>query len=115
MNQHPTPAELIERVRTRLKAAGFEHRDSETRPILTAVLNALTEQILAAGEAPLYGFGRFWMSYQKPKRGRDPRSGDPIQLPAMHLLRFTPGDSLRGKVRAVDWEAVMKGGKNEQI
>jgi DNA-binding protein HU-beta len=70
-----------------------------TRADATRAVNALlgtVAQRLAAGEAvQLDGFGSFDRTERAARPGRDPRSGDPIEIPARRAARFRPARALK--------------------
>lgn len=54
---------------------------------------------LAAGERiEIRGFGSFSLHYRPPRVGRNPKSGEPVSLPAKHVPHFKPGKELRERV-----------------
>ena len=72
---------------------------AEAGKVLDAVLAAIQES-LAGGEAlTLTGFGTFKVSERAARTGRDPRTGNPIDIPASKAVRFTPGKNLKDAVK----------------
>jgi len=72
---------------------------AEAGKVLDAVLGAIQES-LAGGEAlTLTGFGTFKVSERAARTGRDPRTGNPIDIPASKAVRFTPGKTLKDAVK----------------
>ena len=56
-------------------------------------------QTLASGERiEIRGFGSFSLHYRPPRVGRNPKSGDPVSLPAKYVPHFKPGKELRERV-----------------
>src|SRR5512139_2484448 len=56
-------------------------------------------QTLATGERiEIRGFGSFSLHYRPPRVGRNPKSGDPVSLPAKYVPHFKPGKELRERV-----------------
>lgn len=47
----------------------------------------------------LVGFGTFKVMERKARRGKNPRTGEEIQIRARKVARFRPGKSLREAVR----------------
>lgn len=47
------------------------------------------------------GFGSFSLHYRPPRMGRNPKTGDPVALPAKHVPHFKPGKELRERVSTV--------------
>lgn len=56
-------------------------------------------QILANGERiEIRGFGSFSLHYRPPRVGRNPKTGESVQLHAKHVPHFKPGKELRERV-----------------
>lgn len=54
---------------------------------------------LANGERiEIRGFGSFSLHYRPPRIGRNPKSGEPVSLPAKHVPHFKPGKQMRERV-----------------
>jgi len=51
-----------------------------------------------ASAAQIRGFGSFALHYRPPRVGRNPKSGDPVSLPAKYVPHFKPGKELRERV-----------------
>lgn len=59
----------------------------------------LMAETLAAGERiEIRGFGSFSLHYREPRRGRNPKTGDAVQLEGKHVPHFKPGKELRERV-----------------
>lgn len=63
--------------------------------ILDAVFNAISQSLKAKQEVRLVGFGTFSTSRRKAGKGRNPRTGEEIEIAASTTVRFKPGKSLR--------------------
>ena len=70
-----------------------------------AVLETITEKLKSAHEVRLLGFGAFVLSKRKAGKGRDPRTGNEIDIAEATSVRFRPSRALRdavsGKAAAV--------------
>jgi integration host factor subunit beta len=56
-------------------------------------------QTLSNGERiEIRGFGSFSLHYRPPRVGRNPKSGEPVSLPAKYVPHFKPGKQLRERV-----------------
>lgn len=75
---------------------GLTKKDTE-RAINAFVANI--EKALAKGEkVSLVGFGTFEVRPRKARVGRNPRTGETIEIPASKVPAFKPGKALRAKV-----------------
>ena len=79
------------------KETGLTKADSER------AINALVALAKAAisrdGRFPLAGFGTFLVVNRKARAGRNPQTGQPIQIKASKAVRFHPGKELSQNVR----------------
>jgi len=56
-------------------------------------------QTLASGERiEIRGFGSFSLHYREPRKGRNPKTGDAVQLSGKYVPHFKPGKELRERV-----------------
>ena len=58
--------------------------------VLDAFKAAVIEQVKAGEDVRLRGFGKFYMKHMKARKGRNPKTGKEIQIPARNYLRFKP-------------------------
>lgn len=68
----------------------------------TLVVNAVLDEVLSAlsrGEAvSLPGFGSFERRHRAARTGRNPQTGQEMQIPASYAVGFKPGKQLREAV-----------------
>lgn len=58
-------------------------------------------QALASGERiEIRGFGSFSLHYRPPRVGRNPKTGDAVELVGKHVPHFKPGKELRERVNS---------------
>jgi integration host factor subunit beta len=56
-------------------------------------------QALSDGERiEIRGFGSFSLHFREPRRGRNPKTGDTVELPGKYVPHFKPGKELRERV-----------------
>jgi len=87
-------AELIEEVagQTGLtKRAGREAVDTAT--------SVITDALARRDKVTLVGFGTFQVMERKARKGRNPQTGEEIQIPGKKVAKFKPGRALREKVK----------------
>lgn len=90
-----TKSEFIDRVATE---AGLDRK--QALDAVDAAI-ALVERALAAGdEVTLTGFGKFHVAERGARPGVNPRTGEPIQIAATRVPRFTAGTALKKAVRS---------------
>ncbi|PWS34947.1 DNA-binding protein HU [Falsiroseomonas bella] len=66
--------------------------------ILDAVFEAITKSLKKKQEVRLVGFGTFSTSKRKAGKGRNPRTGEEIKIPASTSVRFKAGKGLKDAV-----------------
>ncbi|MBO3101345.1 HU family DNA-binding protein [Cellulomonas fengjieae] len=73
-----------------------------TRPAAAAAVDAVLDEItaaLASGERVTFtGFGTFEAAGRGARTARNPRTGEPLEVPATTVARFRPGATLRARV-----------------
>jgi integration host factor subunit beta len=93
-----TKSELIEALVRKQTQLGYRDVELAVKTMLEHMA-----QTLASGERiEIRGFGSFSLHYRPPRVGRNPKSGDPVSLPAKHVPHFKPGKELRERVNATD-------------
>ncbi|MBF0475769.1 MAG: HU family DNA-binding protein [Deltaproteobacteria bacterium] len=74
-----------------------------TKKAAGEAVNAMIEGILSAlsdGDAvSLTGFGSFKVVERAAREGRNPKTGEKIQIPASKAVKFTPGKTLKERVQ----------------
>lgn len=63
-----------------------------------AVLSCITDTMAAGGEVRLLGFGSFVVADRKATTARNPRTGEPIAVPASKAPKFKAGKALKEAV-----------------
>ena len=62
---------------------------------LEAVLDGITGALSAGQSVTLVGFGTFSRSRREAREGRNPRTGETIQIKASNLAKFKAGKALK--------------------
>ncbi len=63
-----------------------------------AIFGAITDALKKGDDFRLVGFGTFSTRRRAAHQGRNPRTGETIQIPASTLPKFKPGRSLKDAV-----------------
>ncbi len=63
-----------------------------------AVFDTISEELKGGGEVRLVNFGTFLVADRKATTGRNPRTGEPIQIKASKQPKFRPGKVLKEAV-----------------
>ena len=62
---------------------------------LEAVIDSVTATLKQDGTVTLAGFGTFAVSARSARTGRNPRTGEEIQIAASNVPKFKPGKALK--------------------
>ena len=65
---------------------------------LDALVSAVRTTLKKNGTVTLVGFGTFSVSKRKQRTGRNPRTNQPIRIPAAKVAKFKPGKALKDAV-----------------
>ncbi len=85
--------ELIEAV---AGAAGLSRADAAKA--VDAVVDSVTSTLKGGGSVSLVGFGTFSVKARAARMGRNPRTGEPIQIKASNVPGFKAGKGLKDAV-----------------
>jgi len=66
---------------------------------LRAVLEAIRKSLKRGQPVTLVGFGTFSVARRKPRRGKNPRTGKPMNVAGGRMPRFRPSKELKRAVR----------------
>ena len=79
-------------------ATEAELSKEQAKKALAATLKGIMEALKEGDEVPLIGFGTFKVSHRAAREGRNPSTGDKIQIAASNLPIFKAGKSLKESV-----------------
>ncbi len=85
-----TKAELVEDV---ARAAELTKKDAER--LVEIVFESIIETLNHGEKIELRGFGSFRVRERGARRGRNPKTGDPVNIPAKRVPYFKPGKELK--------------------
>jgi len=86
-------AELINAAAER---AGLSKKDTEA--VLNAVIDVISESLAEGDKVQLVGFGAFEVKDRAARTGRNPKTKEPIEIPASKVPVFKPGRALKDAV-----------------
>jgi DNA-binding protein HU-beta len=89
-----TKAELIDKI-----ASGAGLTKSDAGKALDASLDSIRAALKKGQKVTLVGFGTFSVSKRKARKGRNPRTGAEIKIPATKVPKFTAGKTLKDAVK----------------
>lgn len=80
-------------------AAETGYTKAATTELVSSVLDTVSETLANGESVALGGFGTFVVNEQAARKGRNPRTGETIELPAVKLAKFRPSQKLKDLVR----------------
>ena len=89
-----TKADLIVKI---AEKAGLTKANAERA--LNAFLDSVEASLVSEGKLTLTGFGTFAVETRKARKGRNPRTGEEITIPASQVVKFRPGKLLKDAVK----------------
>jgi integration host factor subunit beta len=89
-----TKSELIERLADKLNHLAAKDVEQAIKEILEMMAHTLSK-----GERiEIRGFGSFSLHYRAPRVGRNPKTGESVELDGKYVPHFKPGKELRERV-----------------
>ncbi len=85
-----TKAELVEEVS---RASDLTKKHSEV--IVDTVFRTIIEALHRGEKIELRGFGSFRLRKREPRKGRNPKTGDQVDVPPKKVPYFKPGKELK--------------------
>ena len=89
-----TKSEFVDQVADR---ANLSKRDASEA--VDAVLETIESTLSRGGEISFSGFGKFSVSQRSAREGRNPATGERIQIAASKVPKFTAGAGLKKAVK----------------
>ncbi len=89
-----TKSELIERIAARQIQLSTKDVELAVKCVIDQMVNGL-----ASGKRiEIRGFGSFSLHYRAARVGRNPKTGEQVQLAGKHVPHFKPGKEMRDRV-----------------
>ena len=89
-----TKSELI----AQLAARHLQFSVTDIEMAVKTILDALAKNLSRGERIEIRGFGSFSLSYRPARLGRNPKSGERVQVPAKYVPHFKAGKELRDRV-----------------
>jgi len=85
-----TKAEIIEAIHTKI---GFSKKESAD--LVELVFDTIKETLEKGEKIKISGFGNFVVRDKRPRVGRNPQTGEEIEISARKVLTFRPSQVLK--------------------
>ncbi len=96
-----TKSELIEKVAS--KQPQLSQKDVELA--IKTLLEGMSQTLATGGRIEIRGFGSFSLHYRSARTGRNPKTGESVDLSGKYVPHFKPGKELRERVNGIEDEA----------
>lgn len=106
-----TKKEIVKQISERLGLTQLK-----TKEIVQKTFDAIIDTLLAERRIELRNFGVFEVKRRKPRKARNPRTGERVDVEAKNVVTFKPGKEMEERVRQLDLsqeEPVMAGAGRE--
>ena len=90
-----TKADLVEEV---VRAADVSKKHAET--IVNTVFSSIVEALQKDDKIELRGFGSFRVRRRRSRQGRNPKTGDRVDVPEKRIPYFKPGKELKDLINS---------------
>ena len=89
-----TKSELIDRLAAKQTQLSFK----DVELVVRTVLEHMAQSLSQGNRIEIRGFGSFSLHYRAPRTGRNPKTGDSVELTGKYVPHFKPGKELRERV-----------------
>jgi len=85
-----TKTDLVDKVSKSTNAT-----KTEVAETLDAIMETIKQAIKEGEKVTLIGFGTFSVTDRKARKGRNPKTGEPIDIPASKVPKFSPSETFK--------------------
>ena len=78
-----------------VRSSGNHPNRAAAQQAVDDVLTAIAHGLVTDGKVQIAGFGTFLTKERAARTGRNPRTGEPLQIPASKSVGFKPGKALK--------------------
>ncbi|MEM6963679.1 MAG: HU family DNA-binding protein [Bacteroidota bacterium] len=71
---------------------------SQATEAVNCVISTIGEALVDGDKVQLVGFGTFSTSFRKARTGRNPKTGESLEIAAKTVVKFKPGKELSSSV-----------------
>ena len=73
-------------------------RAEEIEKVVTTFFDEIAQRLARGGRVELRGFGAFFTREREGRRGRNPRTGETVEVPGKRVPYFKPGKEMRARL-----------------
>ncbi len=71
----------------------------EAAHVISLVLDSIKDALARGEKVTLVGFGTFSVKERKGRTGRNPRTGETLEIPPKKVVKFVPGKALKEAIK----------------
>lgn len=75
-------------------------KPDEIEKVVTTFFDEIANRLAKGGRVELRGFGAFSTRERDARKGRNPRTGDTVDVPGKRVPYFKPGKEMRARLNA---------------
>ena len=90
-------ADLVNSVAADL--SDFDLKRADVSRVLETAIDTIINSVVAGEKVSILGFGSFEPRERSARQGLNPKTGEPIQIPAKRVPAFTPGKMFKDRVQ----------------
>jgi len=90
-----TKKEIVRTITERLNG---DVSQANTKKIVQMTFDAIVDTLETGGRIELRKFGVFEVKCRQPRKARNPRTGDQVDVPAKKIVVFKPGKDLEARI-----------------
>ena len=92
-----TKSDIVEDLNNKI---GLNKR--EAKELVDSVFETIKQTLINGEEVKVSGFGNFQLIYKPARPGRNPRTGEDVEITARRVVTFKSGQKLKEKVKSID-------------
>ena len=77
-----------------------ELQKTDVASALDCILGQMSDALAQGERIEIRGFGSFSLRHRRPRRARNPKTGETVNLPAKVATHFKPGQEMRDRVNS---------------
>jgi integration host factor subunit beta len=104
-----TKAELVDEV---ARVVQLTKKQAET--IVNIVFDSIVDSLRAGQKIELRGFGSFRLRSRKSRTGRNPKTGEKVEVPSKKIPYFKPGKELKELINKAPAEGTLAVAESEE-
>lgn len=90
--------QLVQRLGKEMEEKGRDMTQAGIEDLLESLADVAEEQLDAGNEVTLPGIGKLHLKHQKARTGRNPQTGESVEIPAKRVVKIKPEKGLREAV-----------------